>query len=109
LFEAASGPLNEAFMAGAAAACSNVTSLPEQAGDAAVVFDPRRVEEIAAAVERLWTDESFRRVLSERGRARVGRFTWRRAARHFRALYRRIGGRGLTGEDRQILSAPADI
>jgi glycosyltransferase involved in cell wall biosynthesis len=109
LFEAASGPLNEAFMAGAAAACSNVTSLPEQAGDAALVFDARRVEAIAEAIERLWTDEPLRRMLAERGRARVARFTWHRAARHFRALYRRIGGRELTRNDREILAAPVDI
>jgi glycosyltransferase involved in cell wall biosynthesis len=109
LFEAASGPLNEAFMAGAAAACSNVTSLPEQAGDAAVVFDPRNVAEIAAAVERLWTDAGLRRVLAERGKARVARFTWERAARHFRALYRRGGGWGVTAGDREVLEAPVDI
>jgi glycosyltransferase involved in cell wall biosynthesis len=109
LFEAASGPLNEAFMAGAPAACSNVTSLPEQAGDAAVVFDPRNVTEIAAAVERLWIDAELRRTLTQRGKARVARFTWERAARHFRALYRRIGDRGLTAADREILAAPLDI
>ena len=39
-FEAASGPLWEAFAAGTPATCSNVTSLPRQAGDAAIVFDP---------------------------------------------------------------------
>jgi glycosyltransferase involved in cell wall biosynthesis len=109
LFEAASGPLNEAFMAGAPAACSNVTSLPEQAGDAALVFDPRSAREIAAALEKLWTDADLRRLLGERGKARVARFTWNRAARHFRALYRTIGGRGLTDEDRAILCAPVHI
>jgi glycosyltransferase involved in cell wall biosynthesis len=109
LFEAASGPLNEAFMAGAAAACSNVTSLPEQAGDAAIVFDPRNPANIAAAIERLWTDQQLRHNLSQQGKARVARFTWQRAARHFRALYRQIGGRRLTSEDQDILCASPDI
>src|SRR4051812_33670582 len=105
LFEAASGPMNEAFMAGAPVACSNVTSLPEQAGDSALVFDPRKPEEIADAVWRLWSDEALRRTLVERGRVNVSRFTWRRTARHFRAWYRKIGGRALTAEDRKMLAA----
>ena len=44
LFEAASFPLWEAFQAGVPAACSNVTSLPEQAGDAALLFDPTSID-----------------------------------------------------------------
>jgi glycosyltransferase involved in cell wall biosynthesis len=105
LFEAASGPMNEAFMAGAPVACSNVTSLPEQAGDAALVFDPRKPAEIADAVWRLWSDEGLRQTLAERGRSNVSRFTWRRTARHFRAWYRKIGRRVLTDEDRALLTA----
>jgi glycosyltransferase involved in cell wall biosynthesis len=105
LFEAASGPLNEAFMAGAPAACSNVTSLPEQAGDSALVFDPRRPDDIAAAILRLWNDEALRQTLAQRGRANVARFTWQRTARHFRAWYRRIGGRPLTDTDHEMLTA----
>jgi glycosyltransferase involved in cell wall biosynthesis len=105
LFEAASGPLGEAFMAGAAAACSDVTSLPRQAGESALVFDPRDPAGIAAAVLKLWAGESLRTALIERGRANIARFTWDRAARHFRAWYRKVGGRELTDEDRALLSA----
>jgi glycosyltransferase involved in cell wall biosynthesis len=108
-FEAASGPLNEAFQAGAPAACSNVTSLPEQAGDSALVFDPHRPEEIAGAILALWTDQGLRRTLAERGRANVARFTWARTARHFRAWYRKLGARALTAEDRHLLEAPPAI
>lgn len=106
LFEAASGPLWEAFLAGAPAACSNVTSLPAQAGDAAIVFDPRSTGEIADAMRRLATDEDLRRTLIARGRESVARFRWDRSARHFRAHYRRLTGRELTGEDRALLAAP---
>jgi glycosyltransferase involved in cell wall biosynthesis len=106
LFEAASGPLNEAFMAGAPAACSNVTSLPEQAGDSALVFDPHRPDHIADAILRLWTDPALRQTLIERGRANVARFTWAKTARHFRAHYRKLGNRPLTDEDRERLTAP---
>ncbi len=107
LFEAASFPLWEAFLAGAPAACSNVTSLPAQAGDAALVFDPHDVGEIADAVARLWTDAALGRELAARGRLNVARFTWERTARTFRAHYRRIAGRGLGSEDAALItSAP---
>lgn len=108
-FEAASAPLNEAFMAGAPACCSAVTSLPEQAAGAALLFSPDSPAEMAAAIRRLWTDAALRTDLAARGRARVAEFTWPRAARHFRALYRRLAGRPLTDEDRRMLSAPPGI
>ncbi|HEX9045373.1 MAG TPA: glycosyltransferase family 1 protein [Candidatus Limnocylindrales bacterium] len=106
LFEAASAPLWEAFLAGVPAACSNVTSLPAQAGDAALVFDPHDVRGIADAVARLWRDEPLRTALVERGALRVRAFTWDRTARHFRAHYRRLTGRLLTDADRAVLAAP---
>jgi glycosyltransferase involved in cell wall biosynthesis len=106
LFEAASGPVWEAFVAGAPVACSNVTSLPAQAGDAAIVFDPRDETALAAAVRRLWLDDSVRRDLALRGRERVREFTWERTAKQFRAHYRRIAGRELDAVDRALLEAP---
>ena len=105
LFEAASGPLNDAFVAGAPAACSNVTALPRQAADAALVFDPHEPAAIARAVRQLWTDEAMRRTLVHRGRERVAQFSWDKTARHFRAHYRRISGRALSDEDRQFITA----
>lgn len=105
LFEAASFPLWEAFLAGAPAACSNVTSLPAQAGDAALVFDPRDVAQIADAVARLWTDPALGDELARRGKANVFRFSWDRTARMFRAHYRRIAGRPLDSDDRALLES----
>jgi glycosyltransferase involved in cell wall biosynthesis len=105
LFEAASGPLNDAFLAGAPAACSNVTALPRQAGDAAIVFDPQDPAGIARAVRQLWTDDALRKSLAQRGGERVAQFSWDKTARHFRAHYRRIGGRPLTDEDKQFLTS----
>lgn len=105
-YEAASFPIWEAFLAGVPVACSNVTSLPRQVGDAALVFDPTRPDEIAEALRRLWTDEALRRTLVERGKQRVAEFSWDRTARHFRVLYRKLGGRSLSVEDQTILAAP---
>jgi glycosyltransferase involved in cell wall biosynthesis len=105
-FEAASFPLWEAFVSGAPAACSNVTSLPEQAGGAALIFDPEKPEEIAEATLRIWTDEALRRTLLERGHTNVARFSWERTARIFRAHYRRLAGGPLTEEDRALIDSP---
>jgi len=105
-FEAASFPVWEAHLAGVPVACSNVTSLPLQAGDAALLFDPDRTEEMAVAVERLWVDPVLRAELVCRGHASVARFTWKRTARIFRAHYRRLAGWPLTGEDAGLLAEP---
>jgi glycosyltransferase involved in cell wall biosynthesis len=104
-FEAASGPLWDAFQSGTPAACSKVTSLPAQAGDAALLFDQEQPDEIAQAVRRLWTDDGLRSLLIDRGRANVARFTWDQTARHFRAHYRRLLNQ-MTDADRDLLSQP---
>lgn len=105
-FEGWGLPVTEAFLAGAPVACSNVTSLPDLAGDAALIFDPHRPEEIADAVLHLWSDEALRSTLIARGKKNVERFTWDRTARIFRAHYRQIADRPLTEEDRALLAAP---
>jgi glycosyltransferase involved in cell wall biosynthesis len=105
LFEAASFPLWEAFLAGAPTACSNVTSLPMQAGDAALIFDPYNSDDIAACLAKLWNDANLRRELAGRGHNKVNAFTWERTARHFRAHYRRILGCTLTEQDERFLQS----
>jgi glycosyltransferase involved in cell wall biosynthesis len=104
LFEAASGPLFEAWQEDTPAACSTVTSLPEQAGDAALLFDPLSVESIADAVARMATDDSLLQDLRRRGGRRLQDFSWERTAKAYRAVYRRAAGFPLTEEDRWLLS-----
>jgi glycosyltransferase involved in cell wall biosynthesis len=105
LFEAASAPLFEAWQHRAAAACSSVTSLPEQAADAALLFNPFSVEEIAGALKRMATDEDLRRALRARGTRRLSDFSLERTARAYRAVYRKVAGAVLSSEDRRILSS----
>jgi glycosyltransferase involved in cell wall biosynthesis len=109
LFEAAGGfgPIAEAFLAGRPVACSSVTSLPDEVGDAALVFDPLDVADIARSIARLWTEDALCQELVRRGRARVARYDWVRTARIFRAHYRRIAGWPLAAEDTALLAAPA--
>ncbi len=106
LFEGWGMPVMEALSAGVPVACANVTCLPAQVGDAALLFNPSDPEDIAQALGRLWTDEGLRARLAGLGRARSLHFTWERTAQLFRAHYRRIAGRPMTDEDRDLLAAP---
>lgn len=104
LFEAASGPVFEAWQADVPVACSTVTSLPQQAADAALLFDPYDVTAIAGAIEKMATDADLRERLREAGRRRLRDFPWDRTARAYRAVYRRAAGRALTAEERDLLA-----
>ncbi|HEX8282410.1 MAG TPA: glycosyltransferase family 1 protein [Pyrinomonadaceae bacterium] len=103
LFEAASAPLFEAWQHGAPVACSSVTSLPEQAAGAALLFDPREAGEIARALKRMAADEGLRDELRLKGARRLGDFSLERTAKAYRAVYRRAAGLELGEEDRQLL------
>lgn len=67
-------PLVEAMAEGCPIACSNAASLPEVAGDAALLFDPFSIESVAEAVLRIATDAVIRDSLMAKGRERVQRF-----------------------------------
>jgi len=90
LFEAASLPMFEAWREGSPVAAANVTSLPAIAGDAALLFNPRSVEEIADTIQTLMTDEATRESLAKAGQERVSRFTWERTAQRYLDVYRAI-------------------
>lgn len=104
LFEAASAPVFEAWFEGVPVACSTVTSLPEQAGDAALLFDPFSIYEIASAIESLALNELLRQNLIAKGQKRLQDFDWGRTARAYRAVYRSVARKSLDDEDRRLLS-----
>jgi glycosyltransferase involved in cell wall biosynthesis len=86
-------PVLEAMLRGAPVACSNTTSLPEVAGDAALFFDPLDVGAIAASVRRILEDGELAEHLRQAGRARAQAFSWEEAARRTLVSYRRaLGG-----------------
>jgi glycosyltransferase involved in cell wall biosynthesis len=68
LFEGFGMPVLEAMAFGKPVLCSNVTSLPEVAGDAALYFDPREPQEIVNSIERVMSESSVATDLVERGR-----------------------------------------
>lgn len=73
-------PVLEAMAHGCPVVTSDRSSLPEAAGDAALLVDPTRPEAIADALERIASDEALRSELVAKGLRRVGVFTWRASA-----------------------------
>ena len=109
LYEGWGFPVIEAFSAGLPVASSNVTSLPELADGAALLFNPLEGGEIAEAMLSLWSDERLRQALAERGRARAAEFDWHRTAILLRGHYRSVAGRELTHADRNVLAQASAV
>jgi glycosyltransferase involved in cell wall biosynthesis len=104
LFEGGGLPVLESFHESVPVACSNVTALPEYAGDAALLFHPFSIESIADVLRRMTTDADLRETLRQRGSARIRLFTWERTAKTYRALYRQVARAPLSDEDRALLT-----
>jgi alpha-1,3-rhamnosyl/mannosyltransferase len=90
LYEGFGLPILEAMAAGAPVLTSNVSSLPEVAGDAALLVDPRSVTAIRDAVRQLLEDAPRREALRNAGRARAAQFSWDRTAIEIRDVLRAI-------------------
>jgi len=73
-------PILEAMERDLPVACSNVSAMPEVAGDAALLFDPGDDGAVAAAITRLLGDSALRQQLAVAGRKRKGLFSWRATA-----------------------------
>jgi glycosyltransferase involved in cell wall biosynthesis len=80
----------EAMACGTPVVVSNISSLPEVVGDAAMLIDPQQDEEITVALWRVLTDEALRDSLRMKGLQRAARFSWGRAAEQTMAVYRRV-------------------
>lgn len=87
-------PVLEAMACGCPVITSNVSSLPEVAGDAAVLVDPSDVDGLAHAIERVLSDADLRRDLRGRGLGQAARFSWDRTARETISVYKRVVGIG---------------
>lgn len=80
LFEGFGIPVLEAFASGIPLIASNVTSLPEVCGDAALLVDPESEEAIFQAMVRVANDPELRRSLVNKGTERLAQFSWDRTA-----------------------------
>jgi glycosyltransferase involved in cell wall biosynthesis len=91
-------PVLEAMLRDVPVACSNSSSLPEVAGDAALLFDPEDQAQVTQAIRRLLDDAALAAELVQRGRRRAAEYTWERAGAvtldgYRQVLARRRGGR----------------
>jgi len=93
LYEGFGLPVLEAMSAGAPVVTSTVSSLPEVAGDAAILVDPLDTDAISDAIARVLTDPALAQRLAEDGRRRAGAFSWEHTARDTRQLLAAIARR----------------
>ena len=87
LYEGFGFPPLEAMASGTPVITSNVSSLPEVVGDAALLIDPLDANEIAQAMRRVLMDSDLREDLRQRGLRRVKEFSWERSVRRVREIY----------------------
>jgi len=83
-------PPLEAMACGTPVVVSNTSALPEVVGDAALLVDPREVDEITVASWRLLSDQALRQQMIEKGLKRARLFSWRKAASETLSIYRRL-------------------
>jgi len=92
LFEGFGLPPLEAMACGAPVVTSDISSLPEVTGDAALLIDPRDEQSLANALIEIVNNQPLRARLREKGIAQAGKFTWREAAEKTLRLYREACG-----------------
>lgn len=90
IYEGFGLPILEAMALGCPVVTSNASSLPEVAGDAALLVDPNDVEELSDALWRVIANRSLRQSLINRGRDRAAKFSWTRTAKETLAAYRSL-------------------
>lgn len=92
LYEGFGLPVLEAFASNCPVIASNTTSIPEVAGDAAVLVPPTSVDEIREAMLNRIEHKLNYQALQEKGRMRAQAFTWERCASMTLSVYQQVGG-----------------
>lgn len=90
IYEGFGLPPLEAMACGTPVIASNVSSLPEVVGDAALLFDPSDPEELCVNMLRVLTDETLAQEMRVKGLKRAASFSWERAARETMQVYQKI-------------------
>ncbi len=93
LYEGFGLPVIEAQACGTPVITSKISSLPEVAGEGAILVNPYSVEEIARAMKELFTNQNKREELIEKGLENAKRFSWKKAAEEILEIFERIGRR----------------
>ena len=89
-FEGFGIPIVEAMACDVPVITSNNTSMPEIAGDAAIVVDPSNIEEIAEAMYKIASDKEFRSQLIKKGQVQREKFTWDKSAERIWESFQKV-------------------
>jgi glycosyltransferase involved in cell wall biosynthesis len=92
LYEGFGFPVLEGMACGTPVITSTVSSLPEVAGDAALMVNPTDTEAIVDAIRRILDDSTLRETLVQKGYAQAKKFTWENSARHLMQVYQQVLG-----------------
>lgn len=84
-------PMLEAMRCGVPVVTSNTSSMPEVSGDAAIIVNPFKPEEITSGIEKILNNEDLRRELIEKGYKQAAKFSWKTMAEDVLKLYEELG------------------
>jgi glycosyltransferase involved in cell wall biosynthesis len=90
LYEGFGLPVLEAMASGIPVICSNVSTLPEVAGDAAAMCEPQDVEGLTELINRALQDENWRELAINKGLLQAAKFSWQRCAKETAAVYQEV-------------------
>ncbi|MEI6753153.1 MAG: glycosyltransferase family 1 protein [Paludibacter sp.] len=83
-------PILEGMACGVPVITSNTSSMPEIAGDAALLVDPYKSDEIVDAIKQILSDDKFRESLCKKGIERAAQFSWKHMAEKYLELYKEL-------------------
>ena len=86
LFEGGGIPIFEAFYLGCPVVSSDAAALPKRVGNAGLLFDPNNIEDMAAKIYKIWTDEIVRKELIQKGYDRIKDMTLENYATHWEGI-----------------------
>lgn len=87
LFEGWGLPLTEAMTKGVPITASNATCIPEQIGNAGLLFDPLSIDSISSSIEEVWTSQPTRDRLSTAGKIQSAKYSWQKTSEIFTTIY----------------------
>jgi len=90
LYEGFGLPILEAMASGCPVITSNVSSMPEVAGDAAILINPLDKKELLAAIKQVMENKMLQKQMREKGHIQVQKFSWQKAAEETKAVYENL-------------------
>lgn len=93
LYEGFGLPVLEAMKYGCPAVVSNVSSLPEVGGDAALYFDPYSIEDICDKINKTLSDTRLRKTMIEKGKKQIAKFSWEKSAKEALLVLEEVAGK----------------